>query len=296
MVGKHGGSLRYRLVLSMTHIQETVDSHHHFWDVSRLDYPWMPPGPSVVRRNYLPQDLEPLAAEAGIKQTVLVQAQQSLEEANFLLDIAESSDLVAGVVAWADVQSPTLGEDLDTLMKRDKLVGIRHQVEDDPDDDWLVRPDTIRGLREIAARGLAYDMLVRPRHMKHVPTVAERVPGLRMVIDHIAKPLIMQQITAPWDALMKGIAEIPDIHCKVSGMVTEADHSNWTVSDLMPYVSHVREVFGMERLMFGSDWPVCLFAASYKRVVDVAIEAIGQTTDEERAGFMGGNAARFYKL
>ncbi len=280
----------------MTKLHETVDSHHHFWDISRLEYPWMPPGPSVVRRNYLPRDLKPLIDEAGIRKTILVQAQQSLEEANFLLDIAESNVFISGVVAWADVRSPSVGDDLDTLMKRDKLVGIRHQVEDDPDDDWLVRPDTIRGLREIAARDLAYDMLVRPRHMKHVPTVAESVPGLRMVIDHIAKPLVKQQITAPWDALMKEIAEIPDIHCKVSGMVTEADHSSWTVSDLMPYVSHVREVFGIERLMFGSDWPVCLFAASYKRVVDAAIEAIGPTTDEERAGFMGGNATRFYKL
>ena len=132
--------------------------------------------------------------------------------------------------------------------------------------------------------------------MKHVPTVAERVPGLRMVIDHIAKPLISQGIVGPWDALMKEIADVPDICCKVSGMVTEADHSNWSVADLIPYVSHVREVFGMERLMFGSDWPVCLLAASYKQVVDAAIEAIGPMTAEELAGFMGGNAARFYKL
>ncbi len=274
----------------------TVDSHHHFWDISRLDYPWMPPGPSVVRRNYLPDDLKPLIDEAGIQKTVLVQAQQSLQEANFLLDIAESNDFVAGVVAWADVQSPNIGYDLDTIMRRDKLVGIRHQVEDDPDDDWLTRDATIRGLREIASRDLAYDMLVRPRHMKHIPTVAEKVPNLRVVIDHIAKPLIARGIVEPWDALMKDIADIPGVHCKVSGMVTEADHSNWKVADLIPYVSHVREVFGMERLMFGSDWPVCLFAASYKQVVDAAIESIGPMTAEERAGFMGGNAARFYKL
>ena len=275
---------------------QTIDSHHHFWDISRLDYPWMPPGPSVVRRNYLPHDLKPLIGEVGIQKTVLVQAQQSLKEANFLLDIAGSNDFVAGVVAWADVQSSTVGDDLDALMKCDKLVGIRHQVEDDPDDDWLIQDATIRGLREIASHGLAYDMLVRPRHMKHVPTVAERVPGLRIVIDHIAKPLIAQRIIGPWDALMKEIADVPDIYCKVSGMVTEADHSDWKVTDLIPYVSHVREVFGMERLMFGSDWPVCLFAASYKQVVDAAIEAIGPMTADERAGFMGGNAARFYKL
>ena len=256
----------------------------------------MPPGPSIVRRNYMPNDLRPLIDEAGIQKTVLVQAQQSLEEANFLLDIAESNDFVAGVVAWADVQSPDVGDDLDALMKRDKLVGIRHQVEDDPDDDWLIRDSTIRGLSEIASRGLAYDMLVRPRHMKHVPTVAERVPNLPIVIDHIAKPLIEEQTIEPWDALMKDIADIPGVHCKVSGMVTEADHSDWEIADLIPYVSHVREVFGMERLMFGSDWPVCLLAASYKQVVDAAIEAIGPMTAEELAGFMGGNAARFYKL
>ena len=276
--------------------RRAIDSHHHFWDVSRLDYPWMPPGPSVVRRNYLPNDLKPLIDEACIHKTVLVQAQQSLEEANFLLDIAESTDFVAGVVAWADVRSPTVGDDLDALMKRDKLVGVRHQVEDDPDDDWLIRDDTIRGLHEIAARDLAYDMLVRPRHMNRVPTVAEKVPNLRIVIDHIAKPLIAQGVIRPWDALMKDIADIPTIHCKVSGMVTEADHSNWKVSDLTPYVSHVREVFGMERIMFGSDWPVCLFAASYKQVVEAAIEAVGPMTEQERDAFMGGNAARFYKL
>ncbi|MCY4655144.1 MAG: amidohydrolase family protein [Dehalococcoidia bacterium] len=280
----------------MTEEPHTVDSHHHFWDVFRLDYPWMPPGPSVVRRNYLPNDLEPLLDEVGIQKTVLVQAQQSLEEANFLLDIAESTDFVAGVVAWVDIQSPSVGHDLDTLMRRNKLVGIRHQVEDDPDDDWLVRDNTIRGLREISARDLAYDMLVKPRHMKHVPTVAAKVPDLRLVIDHIAKPLIKDQVISPWNTLMNDIADIPGIHCKVSGMVTEDDHSNWKVADLIPYVSHVREVFGMERLMFGSDWPVCLFAASYQEVLNAAIEAIGPMTAEERAGFMGGNATKFYKL
>ena len=139
-------------------------------------------------------------------------------------------------------------------------------------------------------------MLVRPRHMEHIPTVAEKVPGLRMVLDHIAKPLIKEQVITPWDALMSKIAAIPDVHCKVSGMVTEADHSEWTVADLAPYVSRVRERFGMERLMFGSDWPVCLFAASYSRVLEAAIEAIGPMTADERAGFLGGNATRFYKL
>ena len=280
----------------MTAGHETVDSHHHFWDLTRLDYPWMPPGASVVRRNYLPPDLEPLIEAAGIRKTVLVQAHQSLEEANFLLDIAQATDFVAGIVAWVDVRSPRVGADLDRLMSRDGLVGIRHQVEDDPDDDWLIGEETIRGLREIASRGLAYDMLVKPRHMKHVPTVADTIPELRMVIDHIAKPLIADHVIEPWAGDIAAIAQIPGVYCKVSGMVTEADHAGWTVNDLRPYVAHVREQFGVNRLMFGSDWPVCLLAASYDRVFEAALEALGPVTDSERAGFLGGNATRFYRL
>ncbi len=275
---------------------ETIDSHHHFWDLSLLDYPWMPPGPSIVRKDYLPDDLRPEIEAVGIGRTVIVQAHQSLDEARFLLDIAKRTDFVAGVVAWVDVQSPTVGDDLDALMDGGALVGIRHQVEDDPDDDWLVAEDTVRGLKEIANRGLAYDMLVRPRHMKHVPTVAERAPELRMVIDHIAKPLIADGIMEPWAADMTAIASIPGVYCKVSGMVTEADHTGWRVEDLRPYVAHVREQFGMDRLMFGSDWPVCLLASSYGRVFDAALEALGAMTDKERDAFLGGNAKRFYRL
>ena len=280
----------------MTTVTRTVDSHHHFWDVSRLEYPWMPPGPSIVRQNYLPPDLKPHIDAVGIDRTVIVQAHQSLEEARFLLDIANQTAFVAGVVAWVDVQSESVGDDLDSLIEYGPLVGIRHQVEDDPDDAWLIADATIRGLREISVRGLAYDMLVKPRHMKHVPVVAERVPGLRVVIDHIAKPLIADGIMEPWASDMAQIANIPGAHCKVSGMVTEADHANWKVGDLTPYVEHVRGLFGMDRLMFGSDWPVCLLASSYQRVFDAALQAMGPMTDQEQRNFLGGNAARFYRL
>ena len=212
------------------------------------------------------------------------------------MDIANDTEFVAGVVAWVDVQSPSVGDDLDSLLEHGPLVGIRHQVEDDPDDDWLVAEETIRGLRDIAARGLAYDMLVKPRHMKHLLAVAGKVPELRMVIDHIAKPLIAEGITEPWASDMAEIANIPGVYCKVSGMVTEADHDSWKVDDLRPYVEHVREQFGMDRLMFGSDWPVCLLASSYQRVFEAAIQSIGAMTDQEQSSFLGGNAARFYRL
>lgn len=256
----------------------------------------MPPGPSVVRQNYLPPDLRPEIAAVGISRTVVVQAHQSLDEAKFLLDIAKRTEFVAGVVAWVDVKSPDVGDDLDLLMREGGLVGIRHQVEDDPDDDWLIAEETVRGLKEIAARDLAYDMLVRPRQMKHVPTVAELVPNLRMVIDHIAKPLIADAIMEPWAREMTKIASIPGVYCKVSGMVTEADNHNWKVEDLGPYVAHVREQFGMGRLMFGSDWPVCLLASSYSLVFEAALEAMGPMTQDERSSFLGGNARRFYRL
>ena len=219
-----------------------------------------------------------------------------MKKLSFCWTLPDQTAFVAGVVAWVDVQSASVGDDLDSLMEYGPLVGIRHQVEDDPDDDWLIADATIRGLREIAARGLAYDMLVKPRHMKHVPVVAERVPGLRMVIDHIAKPLIADGIMEPWASDMAQIANIPGAHCKVSGMVTEADHTNWKVGDLTPYVEHVRGLFGMDRLMFGSDWPVCLLASSYQRVFDAALQAMGPMTDQEQRNFLGGNAARFYRL
>ena len=256
----------------------------------------MPPGESVVRRNYLPPDLDPLLQASGVTGTVLVQAHQSLEEANFLLQIAEATDFVAGVVAWIDLQAPWAGEVLDRLMQRPKLVGIRHQVEDDPDDEWLIRDESVRGLRRLAQRGLAYDLLVKPRHLSTIPVLAERVPDLRMVVDHIAKPMIADGAFEPWARDIAAVAEIPGIYCKVSGMVTEADHSTWSVDDLRPYVAHVVEAFGLERLMWGSDWPVCLLAASYEGVLEAALEAIGPLTLDQRAGFLGGNAIRFYGL
>lgn len=273
-----------------------VDSHQHFWDLGRFQYEWMPPGPSVLRRNYMPQDMVPLLERNSISSTVLVQAHQSVEEARFLLDLAETHDFIGGVVAWVDLTSRDVGRVLDELTRRPKLVGIRHQVESDPDDAWLSREAAIRGLKEVAARGLAYDLLVRPRHLKYIPPLAERVPDLRMVVDHIAKPLIAQQVMEPWASDMAAVAAIPSIYCKVSGMVTEADHRRWRTQDLRPYVAHVVSLFGFDRLMWGSDWPVCLLAATYDQVLQSALEAIGPMAQEDRAKLLGRNAIEFYRL
>jgi L-fuconolactonase len=273
-----------------------VDSHHHFWDLSKFDYYWMPPHPNVIVRNYLPEDLAPILKRNGISKTVLVQAHKSVDEANWLLDIAEANEFVAGVVAWVELTDPNVGGVLDALMKRPRLVGIRHQVEDDPDEAWLTRDASIRGLKEVADRGLAYDVLVKPQHLKYVPPLAGKVPNLRMVIDHIAKPLIAQGVIDPWASDIKAVADIPGVYCKISGMVTEADHANWIVDDLKPYVSHIVESFGFDRLMYGSDWPVCLLAADYDRMFKATLDAIGPMPDDDRAKFLGKNATEFYKL
>ena len=273
----------------------TVDSHHHFWDLSKLDYDWMPPPPNVLVRNYLPDDMKPLLFAAGISKTVVVQAHQSVEEAEFLLDLAEANDFVAGVVGWVDLTDPKVGYVLDRLMKRKKFKGVRHLVHDEPDDAWLARDDVARGLKELAFRGLAYDVLARPEHLKYVPQVAEKVPGLKMVVDHIAKPHIAEGVMEPWAADLAAVAEIPGIRCKVSGMVTEAG-DGWTADDLRPYVTHVVDVFGLDRLMWGSDWPVCLLAGEYDQVLNAALDAIGPLSDGDRAAFLGGNATTFYRL
>ena len=273
-----------------------VDSHHHFWDVGKLEYQWMPPGESVLRRNYLPVDLAPELKQAGVDKTVIVQAHQSLEETMWLLDIAENNEFVAGVVGWVDLTAADLGDTLDELQANPWFKGVRHIWHDEPDDDWLARPGPVNGLREVAARGLAYDFLVRPQHLKYVPEIMDKVPDLRSVIDHIAKPLIAEKAIEPWLEDLREVANIPGMMCKVSGMVTEADLDNWTPDDLAPYVAHVLGMFGYDRLMYGSDWPVCLLGGSYQEVIGAAKTTLSSLTSEETEAVFGKNAARFYRL
>lgn len=273
-----------------------VDAHHHLWDLDRFDYPWMPPGENVLRKTYLPEHLALHLKRTGADKTVVVQAQHSVEEAGWLLDLAEANDFMAGVVAWVDLTSRNVGDVLDGLLQRPGLVGIRHLVHDEPDDRWLLRDDVIRGLRELARRGLAYDLLLRPQHLQYVAPLAEEVPDLRMVVDHIAKPLISAGTMEPWATDIAAVAALPSVYCKVSGMVTEAEMANWTVEDLKPYMAHVIEHFGFDRLMFGSDWPVCLLAGTYEQVFEATLAAAGSISDDDRAALMGGNATAFYRL
>jgi len=275
---------------------EIIDSHHHLWDLNLFQYAWMPENNPILRQSYVPDDLAPIFETYSISGSVVVQADQTVEEAKFLLKCANDFPWIKGVVAWVDLQNENVGDTLDELIGLGPLVGIRHQIEEEPDQEWLLRGQTLAGLKAVSDRNLSYDLLVKPIHLSQIHFVCDELPDLRMVVDHIAKPNIAEQEFQSWFDLMLKLESYKNLFCKVSGMVTEADHHNWKPQDLYPYVQAVREVFGIERLMWGSDWPVCLLAANYKEVMDAALFALGEVSSEEKDRFMFGSAAEFYRL
>jgi L-fucono-1,5-lactonase len=274
-----------------------IDSHQHFWKVSRGDYSWMKPAMQVLYRDYLPEELKPSLENHQINKTVLVQAAPTVAETDFLLEIARKHEFIAGVVGWLDLESNDFPALFELYSRQHKFVGIRPMLEDLPDDDWILRPQVMDSLRIIAQLDFPFDFLVRPRHLPYVAKALEEVSGLRAVIDHIAKPEIKAQKMEPWKSLIRDLAQHNNLFCKVSGMVTEADRDSWNPEHLRPYVDHVLECFGPDRLMYGSDWPVCLLAGSYDRVIDALKTVLDPPLDEAATqAVYGGNAARFYKL
>lgn len=272
-----------------------IDSHHHFWDLYKFDYPWMGEG-SPLAVTFGPDQLRLLLRSAGVDGTVIVQAAQSIEETRWLLEIAEATDYVAGVVGWVDLKDPSVGETLDELSASPYFKGVRHIWESEDDPSWLYTSGALDGLKEVEKRGLCYDFLVRPLNLGYVPKIMKEVPRLRAVIDHIAKPLIKDGVVEPWLSGMRKIASINGMRCKLSGMVTEADHENWTTDDLRPYVQHIIGLFGYDRLMFGSDWPVSTLAAPYERVIGAARELTASLRPHESEAVFGGVAMDFYRL
>ena len=271
-----------------------IDSHQHFWQLGRFDYPWMSKDLGVLNRDYLPEDLIPILQQHHIAQTVLVQASNSVAESRWLLDLADANDFIAGVVGWVDLTNPDT--QLDELSAHPKFKGVRHLVESEPSDDWLIQRSVLSGLQKLSERGLTYDLLVHTRHLKHVPVVAESCPDLKLVIDHLAKPPISRNEIKEWSNAFTPLANYPNIHCKLSGLVTEADWHSWHVDHLRPFVDCALEFFGPERLMFGSDYPVCLLAASYDRVLDAFLEILHTLSDADREKIFASNAAKFYRL
>ena len=245
----------------------------------------------VLYRDYLPHDLAPLI---GTNRTVLVQASNSVAESKWLLELANANDFIAGVVGWVDLLNPD--SQLDELCADPKFKGVRHLVESEPDDDWLIRPAVLAGLQKLSARGLSYDLLVHTRHLKHIPRVAESCPDLALVIDHLAKPPIARNAIQEWSQAFKSLDRYSNISCKLSGLVTEANWSLWRTDDLRPYVNVALESFGVDRMMFGSDYPVCLLAASYYRVLESFQEILKSLSDADRDKIFGQNAEKFYRL
>ncbi|MQG88624.1 MAG: hypothetical protein FI699_07130 [SAR202 cluster bacterium] len=286
----------------MSHIEEkllpkipVVDSHHHFWEIDKFNYSWMPEG-SPLSVDYSPEDLAPLITEAGIDYTVVVQAVSSPDEAYWLLDLAERNDFIAGIIGWVDLTDPKVGYILDKLQESQYFKGVRHIWENEPDAAWIVNSGAVNGLQELVRRNLTFDFLAKPPNLPFIPEIMDKVPDLRAVVDHIAKPKIADHLVEPWLSDLRKVASINGIHCKISGMITEADHHNWTANDLRPYVHHVLGLFGTDRIMFGTDWPVCTLAGDYVTVVDTTKSILESLTLEATNDVFGGTANRFYNL
>ncbi len=276
----------------------TIDAHQHFWQLSEpFDYRWLDaPALAPIKRDFLPDDLAPHLRAAGVARTVFVQTQHNLQENRWVLGLAERHAFIAGVVGWVDLTSPDCERQLLEFRNHPKFVGVRHVTQDEPDDDFIVREDVLRGLGVLEKQGVPFDLLFYVKHLRHVPALARRLPDLRLVIDHLAKPRIKDHAIDDWLPHFRAAAAFPNVYCKLSGLVTEADWQRWTVADLRPYVQTALECFGPQRCMFGSDWPVCELAADYARVHHALREAVSPLSAAERDMIFGETARNFYQL
>lgn len=273
-----------------------LDSHQHFWRYDAGHYPWIPSG-SPLQRDWLPSDLVSLQRSLGFDGSIAVQARQSLAESHWLLGLADADPRILGVVGWVDLQSEAVEKDLALLAAHPKFVGVRHVVQDEPDDRFLLRPGFLRGLGRLREFGLTYDLLVYPRQLPAAIEVVRRFPDQPFVLDHIAKPGIRDGVLSPWREQIRELARSPNVQCKVSGMVTEANHSGWKQDDFRPYLDVIVEAFGPGRLMYGSDWPVCLLAGTYAQVAELASDYMVRHAGwkaEQFGQFFGENARNFY--
>ncbi|MGS2619362.1 amidohydrolase family protein [Micromonospora sp. LZ34] len=273
-----------------------VDAHHHLWDPAARTYPWLADDAvAPIRRRYTLGDLRAVAADR-VTATVLVQTLPSVAETEEFLDIARASGgLVAGVVGWLDLTRPDAGDEIDRL-RSGPLVGVRHQAQDESDPDWLRRDDVTRGLAAVGARGLAYDLLVRAPQRPAALAVAQRLDGVRLVVDHAGKPAIAAGEWGPWASWITAMARCDGVVCKLSGLITEAVWDDWDTTRIRPYADHVLSAFGADRVLFGSDWPVCELAGRYHDVLTLTDELLARCTVAERAAVLGDTARRVYAL
>jgi L-fuconolactonase len=273
-----------------------LDAHQHFWQYNPAEHVWMTDRMAMLKRDFLPEDLEPLLRSAGFNGTIAVQARQNLEETRWLLDLAGQNEFIKGVVGWVDLRSPDLHAQLAQFSSHPKLVGVRHVVHDEPDDEFILRPEFRRGIAQLREFNLTYDLLLFPKHLRVACPLVQEFPEQPFVLDHIAKPEVASGRLAPWSELLRELAKFPNVSCKLSGMVTEAQWGQWRREDFHRYLDVVVNTFGLGRLMIGSDWPVCTLSGSYEATMGIVIEYLRQFSSEERAGVLGGNCARIYRI
>ncbi len=273
-----------------------IDAHHHFWKYDEKAYSWIDDSMDVLRQDYLPANLEHELSGMGVTGTVVVQARQTEEETRWLLNLAEDYSFIKGVVGWVDLRSAEVASRLEAFSDNPKLVGIRHVLHDEPDDDFMLQPGFIRGIGILQRFNLTYDLLLFPKHLQHAVKLVEMFPNQTFVLDHMAKPFIRKGIMHPWKEDLKALAKYPNVSCKISGMVTEADLNGWKYEHFVPYMEVVLEAFGPERIIVGSDWPVCLLAGEYAEVMSIPKRFFATLSSAERERIYSLNAIKCYNL
>ncbi len=273
-----------------------IDSHQHFWHYNSNAYGWISDEMSVIRRDFLPDDLRKEIAPAGVSGVISVQASQTLKETRWLLELATRDDFIKGVVGWAPLIDSKVDQVLATLSTNSKLVGVRHVLQDEPDPLFMLREDFNRGIGQLKRLGLPYDILIFERHLPQTIELVDRHEQQVFIVDHLAKPRVKDEQLSPWQENIRELAKRPHVYCKLSGLVTEASYRHWTRDQLRPYMETVLSAFGPERTMFGSDWPVCLVAAGYKEWTDIVADTVGSLSVAEQERIWSGTAIEAYKL
>jgi L-fuconolactonase len=275
-----------------------IDAHQHFWKFNIQEYDWIGDSMAILQKDHLPDDLATILQANNFDGSIAVQARQTVEETQWLLNFADQHSIIKGVVGWLDLRSDKLDAQLEQFGRHPKLVGLRHVVQGEPDDRFILGNEFMRGITKLIDYDLAYDILIFPRQLDAAIEFVKIFPEHRFVLDHIAKPFIKDGVISPWDEQINHLASFPNVFCKISGMVTEANWRTWSVSDFEPYLDVVFNAFGMDRVMFGSDWPVCTVAAPYEKVIEIVESYLNKHnfSDAEKAAFWGGNAVKFYQL
>jgi L-fuconolactonase len=273
-----------------------IDSHQHFWQYNPAEHVWMTDSMLVLKKDFMPTELTPLLKQIGFEGCIAVQARQSIEETNWLLKLAAENEFIKGVVGWVDLRSPEIHKQLSEYSNEKKLVGVRHVVHDEPDDNFMLQPAFLNGIAALKEFNLTYDLLLFPKHLPVALKLVEKFPEQSFVVDHIAKPFISKKEFSPWKEYLKELAKHPNVYCKLSGMVTEANWNDWKEDDFKPYLDIVTESFGTNRIMIGSDWPVCTLSGNYAATMSIVINYSNQFSKEISDAFLGGNCINFYKI